>query len=48
MQAGPDEKAEEFRRLRPGRPIVRLDNNGSLEGLRDAGNQPLALDLLSG
>lgn len=34
MQAGPEEKAEAFRGLRPGRPIVRLDNNGSLEELR--------------
>ncbi|MCY3914032.1 MAG: dephospho-CoA kinase [Chloroflexi bacterium] len=34
MQAGPDEKAEAFRQLRPERPIVRLGNNGSLEELR--------------
>lgn len=34
MQAGPEEKAEAFRRLHPERPIVRLDNNGSLEELR--------------
>lgn len=34
MQAAPEEKAEAFRHLRPGRPIVRLDNNGSLEELQ--------------
>ncbi|MCY4112901.1 MAG: dephospho-CoA kinase [Chloroflexi bacterium] len=34
MQADPDEKAEAFRGLRPERPIVRLDNNGSPEELR--------------
>ena len=34
MQAGPEEKAGAFRGLRPGRPIVRLNNNGSLEELR--------------
>ncbi len=34
MQAGPEAKAEAFRGLRPGRPIVRIDNNGSLEELR--------------
>jgi len=34
MQAGPEEKAEAFRALRPERPIVRLDNNGSLDELR--------------
>ena len=34
MQAGPEAKAEAFRHLRPGCPIVRLGNNGSLEELR--------------
>lgn len=34
MQASPEEKAEAFRGLRPGRPIVRIGNNGSLEELR--------------
>ena len=34
MQAGPAEKAEAFRRLRLGRPIVHIGNNGSLEELR--------------
>ena len=34
MQVGPEEKAEAFRRLRPGRPIVRIGNNGTLEELR--------------
>ena len=34
MQAGPEEKAEAFRGLRPERPIVRLTNNDSLEELR--------------
>ncbi len=34
MQAGPEAKAEAFRGLRPGRPIVRISNNGSLEELR--------------
>ena len=34
MQAGPEEKAEMFQGLRPGRPIVRIDNDGSLEDLR--------------
>ena len=34
MQAGPEEKARAFRGLRPGRPIVRISNNGSLEELR--------------
>lgn len=34
MQAGPEEKARAFRGLRPGRPIVGLNNNGSLEELR--------------
>ena len=34
MQAGPEAKADAFRGLRPERPIVRLDNNGSLDELR--------------
>lgn len=34
MQAGPEEKAEAFRRLHPERPLVRISNNGSLEELR--------------
>ena len=34
MQAGPEAKADAFRGLRPGRPIVRVDNDGSLEELR--------------
>lgn len=34
MQAGPEAKADAFRGLRPGRPIVQIDNNGSLEELR--------------
>lgn len=34
MQAGPEAKVEAFRRLHPERPIVRLNNNGSLEELR--------------
>lgn len=34
MQAGPEEKAEAFRRLHPERPIARLDNNASVDELR--------------
>ena len=34
MQAGPEEKAELFQGLRPGRPIMRIHNDGSLEELR--------------